>query len=823
MEALTPILIVAGRFILVSALLMALYRATYCRRATHRAKRAFLTSLPAVALLIALLHVTLHVREDIVVEREVVSVADEAPASAGLPAAEGNHSAESDPLSTSNPSPTVRLNTAEEPTVPTEAEAGAPASLLTVLPSLHLPTVAVWAYLLVAFLLSLPLAVSLFRLRHLRKGARVEHDEAQGVCIVTGAHIDAPFSCHRTIYLPQHLTATQRRMILCHEQAHIRYRHYREVWLVEAMTRLLWFNPVMWWLRGELRNVHEYEADSEVLATGEDRYAYQTILLEEVMNGDLLIANGFNHSFIRRRFIEMFQSSNRCMSRLAKAGSAAWVLLVVALFCFRVGEARVVYVDKVVSQATDKAPVAEATAVASEPLAPTEAPAPAEEPALTEVSAPAVVLNETEKTEVQADTLSAEDNDGWVKAISIGPVPPEKWDSDLEVSATRISDEAKAYFIPMSLYRQRAENDTVARRNYELLVACTEKAKRFRAETLADYSLSQAEAESRIKQFTEKTFDEADIVLVAEGGYYLPDGTLVKEDSQYQPLSATGGEEAQTESLPPVLPNLLPCAILTRLEYTNMTPKYRLVRYPNETHLIYYVCPTQTKEQIVIDRQATLTDPETGDRYMLRRVEEVPDHVRGVMMYHYDGVVLQMTYVFPPLGRNMKKVKVSLPAYGEEKTHRVKEIEMLPVKEVSDHRLRALCDHPQTEGKDRPANAAPVMERDKSANYDAQNEHTFPVYSSVFTVPTQVFHNESGHFSVYRGKECTYVVSTYRVRWDWHWFTFSDNEMLIDPKTGTRYRTAGTEFFPLNTRFWVYGQKGQYIRFVSIFPPLPDG
>ena len=186
--------------------------------------------------------------------------------------------------------------------------------------------------------------MNLVLVRRLRKEASIAEDEKEAdIHILTGEGVKAPFSFHRTIFLPTNLTEAQRRMILAHEQAHILHRHYVDVWVAEAITRLLWWNPFLWWARQELRNVHEFEADSNVLATGEDVYAYQAILIEEVLHGDIVIANGFNHSFIRRRFVEMLQSTNRRMTSLAKAGTAAWMLLVVALMCCTVGEAETVY------------------------------------------------------------------------------------------------------------------------------------------------------------------------------------------------------------------------------------------------------------------------------------------------------------------------------------------------------------------------------------------------------------------------------------------------------------------------------------------------
>ena len=199
-------------------------------------------------------------------------------------------------------------------------------------------------YALIILLFCIPFVVNLVLVRRLRKEASIAEEEKEAdIHILTGEGVQAPFSFHRTIFLPTNLTEAQRRMILAHEQAHILHRHYVDVWVAEAITRLLWWNPFLWWARQELRNVHEFEADSNVLATGEDVYAYQAILIEEVLHGDIVIANGFNHSFIRRRFVEMLQSTNRRMTSLAKAGTAAWMLLVIALMCCTVGEAETVY------------------------------------------------------------------------------------------------------------------------------------------------------------------------------------------------------------------------------------------------------------------------------------------------------------------------------------------------------------------------------------------------------------------------------------------------------------------------------------------------
>lgn len=337
----SPILLIAGRFLLASALLMALYWVVWRKQATYRAKRMYLLTMPIVALVISLLQVEVYKPEPIIVE----------VSSNEIQATRGSLSYDSLP----NLLPREGVNSAEPLTASSEAKtmhtesATYAAGSDTSLPSHEEDTE--WgltltgiAYTLIILALFTPFAFSLYQVRRLRREVSVRKDDNEhDIHVLMGSVVKAPFSFYRTIFMPLALTEAQRRMIMEHERAHILHRHYIDVWVSETVTRLLWWNPFLWWARAELRNVHEFEADSEVLATGEDVLAYQTILIEEVLHGDVIIANGFNHSFIRRRFVEMLQSTNRRMTSMAKAGTAAWMLLVIALMCCTVGEAETVY------------------------------------------------------------------------------------------------------------------------------------------------------------------------------------------------------------------------------------------------------------------------------------------------------------------------------------------------------------------------------------------------------------------------------------------------------------------------------------------------
>lgn len=329
METLYAIFPLAGRYILVAGLLMALYWMLWRKQATHRAKRIYLLALPFMALAITLIQIEVYKPKPVVVtvEKKVEAV-------------QNISIAEAIPMTTS--AATVASTEVNEAV---EATPVALAPMEAVEEAINLSTwdIITIVYISILVALCIPFVVGLVQLKLLSKKANKQQDKEKNIRILTGQAIKAPFSFYRSIFLPSNLTDTQRRMILSHEEAHIQHRHYLDMWISALVTRLFWWNPFLWWANNELRNIHEFEADGVVLNTGEDLYTYQTILIEEVMHGDIVIANGFNHSFIRRRFIEMAKSSNRQMSKWAKAGTGVWMLLIVALFCCSVGKAETIY------------------------------------------------------------------------------------------------------------------------------------------------------------------------------------------------------------------------------------------------------------------------------------------------------------------------------------------------------------------------------------------------------------------------------------------------------------------------------------------------
>lgn len=126
----------------------------------------------------------------------------------------------------------------------------------------------------------------------------------------------SPFSWGRYIVLSETDYRNYPDEILIHEQTHVKKRHTVDLLFMEILLLLNWFNPVVWLLKRELREIHEYEADMSVLNKGINATKYQLLLVKKAIDGRYTLANSFNHSKIKNRVMMMLKERSNCWARL---------------------------------------------------------------------------------------------------------------------------------------------------------------------------------------------------------------------------------------------------------------------------------------------------------------------------------------------------------------------------------------------------------------------------------------------------------------------------------------------------------------------------
>lgn len=105
--------------------------------------------------------------------------------------------------------------------------------------------------------------------------------------------------------------------VMVHERMHYLCRHSYDILFMTLVNILHWFNPMVWIIRTELKQLHEFEADEGVIHQGIDATQYQLLLVRKAVGKKLYtIANGFNHTKLKKRITMMIQEKTNGWERL---------------------------------------------------------------------------------------------------------------------------------------------------------------------------------------------------------------------------------------------------------------------------------------------------------------------------------------------------------------------------------------------------------------------------------------------------------------------------------------------------------------------------
>ena len=127
----------------------------------------------------------------------------------------------------------------------------------------------------------------------------------------------SPLSWGRDIIISEEDYEKHPDEILTHEMMHLKSHHSIDLLFMECILWLHWFNPAIWLLKRELKDIHEYQADKGVLTQGVDATKYQLLLVKKAVGSSLYtLANSFNHSKIKKRITMMLKGKSNNWARL---------------------------------------------------------------------------------------------------------------------------------------------------------------------------------------------------------------------------------------------------------------------------------------------------------------------------------------------------------------------------------------------------------------------------------------------------------------------------------------------------------------------------
>ena len=150
--------------------------------------------------------------------------------------------------------------------------------------------------------------------RLIRKG---KAEEREGCRLVLLDEDIPSFSWGRKVVMSRGDLA-QNPAIFTHERMHVKCRHSLDMLLFLPLQLLLWWNPLVWITREELRLLHEYEADEGVIQNGIDATQYQLLLVRKAVGEHrFTLASGFQHAQLKNRIAMMLSTSSSRWMRYA--------------------------------------------------------------------------------------------------------------------------------------------------------------------------------------------------------------------------------------------------------------------------------------------------------------------------------------------------------------------------------------------------------------------------------------------------------------------------------------------------------------------------
>jgi len=131
--------------------------------------------------------------------------------------------------------------------------------------------------------------------------------------------------------------------VFWHEQTHASQKHSIDILIIEFIQVLLWFNPLIYWIKNSIKLNHEFLADQAVLNKGIDATDYQHTLLNFTTTvAQPQLANALNYSLIKKRFTVMKSQSSKRREGLRYA----LLLPLLALLFFSFRTESIIEIDK---------------------------------------------------------------------------------------------------------------------------------------------------------------------------------------------------------------------------------------------------------------------------------------------------------------------------------------------------------------------------------------------------------------------------------------------------------------------------------------------
>ena len=144
------------------------------------------------------------------------------------------------------------------------------------------------------------------KLLSIRSSIKKNSKEKKGNYWYIQSESDSPaYSFFNYIFMGRQLSglsADQVERIESHEIIHAKQYHTVDILIIELVSALFWFNPLINLFKAYLQEVHEYTADEKILKNGEMKQTYSHLLIRLTTDAHVpMLSSGFSARQINRR------------------------------------------------------------------------------------------------------------------------------------------------------------------------------------------------------------------------------------------------------------------------------------------------------------------------------------------------------------------------------------------------------------------------------------------------------------------------------------------------------------------------------------------
>lgn len=186
-----------------------------------------------------------------------------------------------------------------------------------------------WAGVL---LMSFRFARNLYRISRIVKNGVKE--KVDGYTLIRTDEKIPLASFHKYVFLQNSLGVEDKDLtfLMLHEKKHIQDKHSIDILLISMVKVFVWFNPVLWFFEKDLKLIHEFTCDEEVIKHTSKTHYEQLLIKSLFKQVGLPFASSFNEISIKNRII-MMNKQNAIWIKKLKVLISLPVIFLLALAC----------------------------------------------------------------------------------------------------------------------------------------------------------------------------------------------------------------------------------------------------------------------------------------------------------------------------------------------------------------------------------------------------------------------------------------------------------------------------------------------------------